>query len=108
MHHQNISLEYTIQNATIVSTESVATTTVTKELKYELHEGISSLPLSNNQLPELFKQNLKNIEVNDHVVHPVPDGDISFFFCKIKDKTRHVQVFVDSGCNKAILNDDIP
>ena len=44
--------------------------------------------LFNNQLTKFFKNDHKDKGIKDPVVYPVPDGDISFAFCKIKGKTR--------------------
>ena len=47
-------------------------------------------------------------EGTNKVVINVPDGDVTFIFCKIKGRNSEVQAFIDGGCNCAIARDGIP
>jgi len=42
------------------------------------------------------------------VIKPIPEGEVSFIFCKIKGKRSDVQTFIDCGCNCAIARDGVP
>ena len=42
------------------------------------------------------------------VIKPIPEGEVSFIFCKIKGKKSDVQTFIDCGCNCAIARDGVP
>ena len=39
---------------------------------------------------------------------PVPEGEISFVFCKIKGKKSAIQAFIDSGANCCVMAEGVP
>ena len=46
--------------------------------------------------------------IKNPVVHSVPEGEVSFVFGQIDGSKSSVQVFFDTGCNCAIVQDLIP
>ena len=67
-----------------------------------------SIPFSNTQLKDLFVKDQREKGVQESVGHPILEGEVSFFFCKIKRKTRPVQALLDIGYNTAFVKDVIP
>ena len=82
-----------------------STTELSKTVRNKLQLGKESVSFTNDQLRELFAKDLK---VSQDLVFPMPEGEVSFVFCKIKGKKNGIQAFIDSGCNCAILRDGIP
>ena len=78
------------------------------KLRKQLQSGDASCLFDNKQLVEVFTEDLKRSGVSNPVVNEVPDGEVSFIFCKVKGRKSAVQVFIDPGCNCAIMRDGIP
>ena len=83
-------------------------TSVSKKVRRKLQSGEMSKNFSNSELVEFFKNDLNNEGEDGAIVHPIPEGDVSFIFGKICGKKNDVQVFFDNGCNCAIVRDSIP
>ena len=81
------------------------TTDLSKNARNKLQLGKNSASFTNDQLRDLFAKDLK---IPQDLVCPMPEGEVSFVFCKIKGKKNGIQAFVDSGCNCAIFKDGIP
>ena len=71
-----------------------------KVLRQKLQNGRESRFFSNEQLREIFAMDLK---VSQEKVTPMPKGEVSFIFPLIEGRNKGIQVFIDSGCNCAIL-----
>ena len=78
------------------------------DVRKKLQKGDISCLFSNDQLTELFINDLKKEGVKNPRVDPMPEGEVAFIFCMIKGKKSDVQVFIDPGCNCAIMKDGIP
>ena len=92
-----------VLNTTIASTKTVANIEVNKKHRNKLYRGETNLSLANNQTTKFFVHDLKTEGIKNPTIHPIPDGDTTFIFCKIKGKTRYVQVFLDTGCDTVIV-----
>ena len=80
-------------------------TKMNRNTRSKLQLGKYSKNFSNDQLREIFAQDLN---VSEERVSPMPEGDVSFIFCKIKGIKSSIQAFFDSGCNCAIFRDGVP
>ena len=78
---------------------------MSKNARNKLQLGKNSASFTNDQLGDQFAKDLK---IPQDLVCPMPEGEVSFVFCKIKGKKNGIQAFVDSGCNCAIFKDGIP
>lgn len=78
------------------------------DVRAKLQKGDLSCLFDNKQLAKLFENDLKKAGVKNPKVDPVPDGEVAFMFCIVKGNKSAVQVFIDPGCNCAIMKDGIP
>ena len=74
----------------------------------KLQSGQLAADFTDDQIKELFENDLKNEQSMAVEVRPIPEGEEAFIFCKIKGKKNNVQAFIDNGCNCAIVRDGIP
>ena len=63
--------------------------------------------MSDKKLRELLADDLAK-EGTDAIVKGVPDGEVTFIFCKIEGKNSEVQAFIYGGCDCAIARAGIP
>ena len=83
-------------------------TKVSKKVRSKLQSGETHSNFSNTELKEFFTNNLMDEGNKNPVVHSVPEGEVSFVFGLIQGRKSSVQVFLDTGCNCAIVRDLIP
>ena len=80
---------------------------VSDKVRNKLQSGKMSAWYDNEQLKKLFMNDLEK-DGKPAVIKPIPEGEVSFIFCKIKGKRSDVQTFIDCGCNCAIARDGVP
>ena len=94
------------------STDSLfpSKTKFSKAERTKLQAGKLCVPFSNQQLKDFFINDLKSKghKAGKFSVLPVPEGEISFVFCKIKGKKSAIQAFIDSGANCCIMAEGVP
>ena len=83
-------------------------TNVSGKERSKLQSGQLASDFTDDQIKELFENDLKNEHNTGVEVRPIPEGEVAFIFCKIKGKKNDVQAFIDNGCNCAIVRDGIP
>ena len=87
---------------------SALDTKVSGKERSKLQSGQLAADFTDDQIKELFENDLKNEQSMAVEVRPIPEGEEAFIFCKIKGKKNNVQAFIDNGCNCAIVRDGIP
>ena len=111
---KNIPSKVTTLRSPLVSTkihkcvENDFPVTIRKEERESLQRGDMSCLFSNEQLTKLFKKDLKQEGVKNAKLSAVPEGEVSFIFCKMMGKESEIQAFIDPGCNCAVMRDGIP
>ena len=72
-------------------------------MRSKLQSGETHNNFSNTELKEFFTNDLMDEGDKNPVVHSVPEGEVSFVFELIQGRNSSVQVFLDTGCNCAIV-----
>ena len=83
-------------------------TNVSSKIRSKLQSGQLASNFSDEQIRELFENDLKPEQHENVEIKTVPEGEAAFIFCKIKGKHNDVQAFIDNGCNCAIFRDGVP
>ena len=91
----------------IKTSSSPLDTNVSKKVRSKLQSGQLASNFSDEQIKEFFEKDLGK-ENKAVEIRPIPEGEVAFIFCKVKGRKSDVQVFIDNGCNCAIVRDGIP
>ena len=83
-------------------------TNVSGKTRAKLQKGDLASNYTDEQIKELFENDLKKEHLEHVEVRPIPEGEAAFIFCKIRGKHNDVQAFIDNGCNCSIVRDGVP
>ena len=72
-----------------------------------LQEGKVSKMMNNNELTNLFSNDMRRCQKNA-TVRPIPEGDPVFIFCVYKGRKNDIMTFIDCGANVWLAQDGIP
>ena len=82
-------------------------TNVSKEDHAKLQKGQLARDFWDKKLTTFFENDLKGDKEKNPKVKPISNSEASFKFTKIAEKTRNVQIFVDTGCNCTKLSSSL-
>merc|ERR1712240_285789 len=83
-------------------------TKVSKKVRSKLQSGETHSNFLNTELKEFFTNDLMDEGEKNPIVHSFPEGEVSFVFGLIQGRKSSVQVFFNTECNCAIVQDSIP
>ena len=81
---------------------------ISKETREKLQKGTIERLMSDDEISDYFEIELKENNVKNPDVRPIPEGEPIFIMNVFKGKTRPIVAFIDGGCNCWVAKQGVP